>query len=190
MKKYFSALKDKVSFRSPPLNETASALSSNGNLLRDIMLYPDDDLINMKGFEIYDKMQTDAQVHACLSIKKFSVLSRGWKIHPASESQQDREVAEFVKFALMHIKGSVIDVLYNALDAIAKGYSIMEINYSLLDNPPYKGMVAISNIKSKNPVGFAFDTDEYLNIKNIISLPDRKKLNPEKFVIYSYMPKY
>lgn len=191
--------------RSPPMAETASARGSLGTLIGSIAPYNPDDLIGKRGYAVYDQMQRDAQVQACLMIKKFAVLSRGWEVHPASDSPADVRVAEFVRWALEDMRGSILDVLYNALDALAKGFSVMEINYRLIDREPYRGMIGLASIKSKDPSTFAFDTDEYLNVRGLKrtawaghspSPPQAGEgrgeggLRPDKFVVYSYNPRY
>lgn len=189
----------KLAFRrSPPLEETAPA-GAMASLIRSIVPYNPDDLIGKKGYAIYDRMQQDAQIQACLTIKKLAVLSRGWEVHPASDDPADIRVADFVRFALEDMRGSITDVLMNALDAVAKGFSVMEINYRIIDREPWLGMIGLASIKSKDPSGFTFDTDEFLNVRGLkkntwtatpSSLTGEKVLPAEKFVIYSYNPRY
>jgi phage gp29-like protein len=157
--------------------------------------YNPDDLIGKRGYGIYDQMQRDAQVQACLMIKKFAVLSHGWEVHPASNDPQDIRVANFVRWTLEDMRGSILDVLYNVLDALAKGFSVMEINYRLIENSPYADMVGLASIKSKDPSTFTFDTDEFMNVKSLrrtCGADGRGRENhpPEKFAIYSYLPRY
>jgi phage gp29-like protein len=195
--------------RSPPMGEVAAARTA-------LSLMPPcnpDDLVGKRGYTVYDQMQRDAQVQACLQIKKLSLLSRGWEVHPASDSPTDVRVADFVRFALEDMRGSILDVLYNALDAMAKGFSIMEINYRVVgsgqgtgNSGQWAGMVGLASIKSKDPATFAFDLDEFMNIRSLrregvpasalasgqkaarrIALP---QLPAEKFAIYSYCPRY
>lgn len=189
----------KLAFRrSPPLEETAPA-GAMASLVRSIAPYNPDDLIGKKGYAIYDRMQQDAQIQACLTIKKLAVLSRGWEVHPASDDPADIRVADFVRFALEDMRGSITDVLMNALDAVAKGFSVMEINYRIIDREPWRGMIGLASIKSKDPSGFTFDTDEFLNVRGLkkntwvatpFYLASEKVLPAEKFVIYSYNPRY
>jgi phage gp29-like protein len=150
-----------------------------------------DDLISSRGYEIYDRMQTDSQVRACLNIKKLSILSRGWQVNPASNDPQDIRIADFVRFCLADMRGSVIDMLYNILDAIAKGFSISEINYKIIEGGPYDGMIGLDSIKSKNPADITFESDKYLNMTGLWQgLGQENKLPPEKFLIYTYQSKY
>ena len=185
--------------RSPPMGELAQVRGVIGSALAGLLPYNPDDLIGKRGYAIYDQMQNDAQVRACMSIKKFAVLSKGWEVHPASDDPRDRAAADFVRFALADMRGSIQDVLYNALDALAKGFSVMELNYCVIDREPYKGMIGLASIKSKDPSTFVFDLDDYANIRSLgragagIAYPGptpKDALPPGKFVIYSYMPRY
>lgn len=186
--------------RSPPMEETASVRGSLASLVGSIMPYNPDDLIGKRGYSIYDQMQRDAQVQACLMIKKFTLLSRGWEVHPASDDPNDVRIADFVRWALDDMRGSILDVLYNALDAIAKGFSIMEINYRIIGREPYRGMIGLAGIKSKDPSTFNFDTDEFMNVRGLKRMglghgwPSQSAsdgaLSPDKFVVYSYNPRY
>lgn len=185
--------------RRPPLGEMATARGKFASVLTQITPYNPDDLIGRRGYAIYDQMQQDAQVQACLTIKKLAVLSRGWEVHPASNAPADVEVADFVRFVLEDMRGSILDVLYNVLDALAKGFSVLEINYRALDKEPYCGRIGFASIKAKDPSTFLFDTDEFLNVRGLKRTPDvsgtrfpkeRSALPVEKFVVYSYMPRY
>ena len=203
--------------RSPPMGELAQVRGVIGSALAGLMPYNPDDLIGKRGYAIYDLMQNDAQVRACMSIKKFAVLSKGWEVHPASGDPRDREVADFVRFVFADMRGAILDVLYNILDALAKGFSVMELNYRIIDREPYKGMIGLASIKSKDPSTFVFDLDDYANIRSlgrtgagtgVSGLQSRNQapasglnsrytldgansaLPPDKFAIYSYMPRY
>ena len=56
---------------------------------------PDDGLPG--GYATYRNMLLDPQVKACLTTKKFAVLSQGWAIHAASDAPEDQAVAAFVR---------------------------------------------------------------------------------------------
>lgn len=181
--------------RSPPEGEVAAARGAITSALGRVLPYNPDDLIGKRGYGVYDEMQRDAQVQACLTIKKLAVLSRGWEVHPASNAPGDMEVADFVRFALDDMRGSIVDVLFNVLDALAKGFSVLEMNYCAIEKAPYRGRVGLASIKAKDPSTFAFDTDEYLNVRGLTRVNSafhtpHSALPSEKFVVYSYMPRY
>jgi len=52
-------------------------------------------------YDVIDKMRNDGQVRAALSVIKLPILNADWKIEPASDSAQDREIAEFIHEDLM-----------------------------------------------------------------------------------------
>lgn len=166
-----------------------------------------------EGILTYRKMQHDPQIKACLSTKKFAVLSRGWEVHPASESVADVAVADFCRHCLNEMRGSVLDVLYDSMDALALGVAIQELNWRVChDGDKYPGMIGLQSIKAKDPAFFLFETDPFLNITRIRGLPaltspltgpGRGQYKPssisglaegelpvEKFVIYPYQPSY
>ena len=187
--------------------EIAAVQGGPRGLLAGMLAFNPDDLITRKGYAVYDQMQTDAQVAACLRIKKFAVLSKGWLVHPATGLTEDGEAAEFVRFCLDDMRGSVQDVLFNVLDAVAKGFSICEINYRTIERGRFAGKLGLASVKSKDPSLFTFDTDEYMNVRGLItkarngesakwdgigsvSRSEQDRLPIEKFIIYSYMPRY
>ena len=142
-----------------------------------------------QGFTTYRRMQNDPQVKACLSTKKFAVLSRGWEVHPADASPEAEAVAEFCRWTLADMKGSVLDTLYSVMDALALGVSMTEINYKLLGAGPHVGKIGLASLKAKNPEIFFFDVDSFLNV-HALRIAGGELLPPEKFLIYSYQPQY
>lgn len=164
------------------------------------LAYSQDSMPGGDGYLTYRKMQHDPQIKACLSTKKVAVLSRGWELHPATECEGDISVADFCRECLNNMQGSVLDVLYDALDALALGVSILELNWTLRAD----GLIGLASIKAKDPAFFLFDTDPFLNITSIRTLPaltvDVKTplggavaegiVPREKFIIYPYQPSY
>jgi phage gp29-like protein len=164
------------------------------------LAFAEDSLPGGQGFLTYRKMQHDPQIKACLSTKKVAVLSRGWEVHPASESPLDLEVGDFVRGCFNAMSGSVLDVLYDAMDALALGVSILELNWCLRED----GKIGLASIKAKDPAYFLFETDPFLNITAIRGLPAltvetkvvrgsalaEGLLPVDKFVIYPFQPSY
>ena len=174
----------------PVMRETLAALGSSVSVFG---AYNPDDLVTRKGYAIYDQMQTDAQVSACLNIKKFAVLSQGWEVHPCSDSAADREAAEFVRFCFQDMRGSILDALYKVLDAVGKGFSVCEISYKVIEDGPHRGRIGLAAIKAKDPSIVGFDVDDYLNVtglRDLRKMAGDDSLPAEKFVVYTYMPRY
>jgi phage gp29-like protein len=183
---------DKFGKKRAELDEVAAVCTRLASGAFRMPAYTSDDLLARKGFSIYDEMQKDAQVRSCLNTKKFAVLSRGWDILPASDEMTDVEIAQFVKFCLEDMRGSVQDVLFNVLDAIAKGFSVAELNWKIIPKGRYAGMIGIESIKPKDPQVFGFDMDEFLNIRQLVMALDGKVIHlpVDKFILYTYMPEY
>jgi len=187
-------LLERLRRRSPEAEELAAARRSLWT--RDGIFPPwsPDDLVRRKGLEIYDRMQTDSQISACLTTKKFAVLADGWSVVPASEDGRDAEAARFCRWALEEMRTCVQDVLYSVMDALAKGYSVCEMNFRRARTGPYRGLVILDSIKHKDPALFEFRTDAFLNVTGLVHAGDGegpgRELPREKFVLYTYMPSY
>ena len=141
------------------------------------------------GSRTYRRMLTDPQVKACISTKKFAALSQEWAVHAASDSDEDQQIAAFVRAALAGLRGSVLDTLYDLLDALAFGVSLVEINYRLIETGPYAGMVGLASLKSKDPSGFTFETDAFANVVALRGA-DGAAYPPDKFLRYAWLPLY
>lgn len=179
--------------RKPPvMQEIAAARSGLASSAFRLAAYSPDDLVTRKGFAVYDEMQNDAQVRSCLNTRKFAVLSKGWNVRPSSDSPEDVRVARFVEFCLHDMKGSVPEMLFKVLDAVAKGFSICEINYKVIGGGPFDGMIGLASVKSKDPAEFGFDLDQFLNVRGLThqGLSGQSRLPAEKFIVYTHMPVY
>lgn len=78
-----------------------------------------------KGLAIYDDLERDAWVYACLHKRKMAVIGRPWVIAPASPARLDRKAADLVKAQLEALDFDPL--CYALLDAILKGRSIGEV---------------------------------------------------------------
>lgn len=178
--------------KTPVMEEIAAAQTRLASSAFRLAAYSPDDLLNQKGLAIYDQMQKDSQVRSCLNTKKFAVLSQGWDVQPASDDPRDVEIAQFVRLCLDDMRGSLQDVLFASLDALAKGFSVQEINWKVIPDGRYAGMIGLESVKSKDPSAFGFDMDEFLNVRALtMTAPGFKAdLPTEKFILYTYMPAY
>ena len=171
----------------PPLEELAPV---NGvSLLGALSAFalPDDGVPG--GAQTYRRMLSDPQVKACLQTKKFAALSQEWAVHAASPSPEDQQIAAFVRTAFCTMRGSILDALYDVLDALAYGVSILEINYRLIETGPDAGRVGLASLKSKDPAGFTFELDPFANVIALRGL-DGASYPPDKFIRYCWLPQY
>lgn len=167
--------------------ESGAALSSKGVQ----RYYNPDDLVGKKGLEVYQSMKRDAQVKACLAIKKASVLGRGWEVLPVvADGERGKEVAAFCTWSLTEMKGSVLRLLSGVCDALSMGYSIHQMLWRVVPSGRWAGKWCIQSAKGKDPLLWAFDVDEYLNIVGLRHNQTDKVYAPSRFVVYSHTPEY
>ena len=177
----------------PPMGEMASSdelLYLSGKIIP----YNPDSLIGRKGFQMYDQMRIDDQVKACLTLKKFATLAPNFEIIPASNDDQDVEVADFVTYCFEKMQGSMMDYLLEIMTALDFGYSITEINYKQFETGPHAGKIGLKNLKTKAPYYYKFAVDEYSNLleKGIVYDKGGKELYYpiNKFLIFSYQKEF
>lgn len=161
--------------------------------------YNPDLLVRRKGgLTIYDEMRLDDEVKGAITLKKHAVLAPGWNIEPASDEENDEEIAEYVNYVFNKMQGSINDFLLQVLTALDYGYSITEIVWDIFDSGPYDGKVGIRALKAKKPHYYEFDTDDYSNLKPnglvqtgiLTSSTLEKHLPVNKFIIYVYQKEF
>ena len=159
-----------------------------------IIPYNPDTLVGRKGMQIYDAMRIDDMVKSSLTLKKFATLAPNFKILPASSSEQDEEIADFVNYCFENMNGSMNDALFQVMSALDYGFSVTEINYELFETGPYQQKIGLKNLKTKRPHFYKFEVDRYSNIKKkgLIYYYEgiEKKLPINKFLIFSYQQEF
>jgi len=173
--------------------ELARALGASTARALQYPLSGADSLARGQGYQIYDAMQADAQVRASLNVKKLGVLAAQWELVPDNDSQEACDIAEFIRFNFSYMTGSVISLLWKAMDCFAKGFSVLEQIYELREEQPYQGKFVLKAVKAKDPQLFGFDVDEFLNIKGLnLIVPGEvpTEMPRDKFILYSYNSRY
>ncbi len=153
----------------------------------------EDDLLAKHGFELYERMMTDAHIKACLNLKRLGILSVGWRVEPTDATPEAQQVRDFVEYNLRTMAGGVFSLLWRVLDALAKGYSVLEKLYAFRSLPAYGERWCLVGFKAKNPALFRFEVDAYRNVRALLlDAPDGRTLAlpREKFVLYAYNPRY
>jgi hypothetical protein len=145
--------------------------------------------------DLYDKMLLDAQVRASVNLLIYGIVGGGLEVYPASESASDRDVAKFIKDALLEeIEETPLltEVLPDMLSAMAVGNKICEIVW----NTPGESSLRVKEnkawtikrlkVKSREEVGFYVDAHK--NVIGIVGkLPIWAELPPHTFrSLYGY----
>lgn len=110
-------------------------------------------------YDLFNDMEDkDAHLYSVLQTRKNGILSKERKIIAASENPQDQEVARFVQESLFSIP-NFENSLMNLLDAIAKGFAVLEVIWAFSSNG-----LKISELKSRFQGRFIFDEQNQLKI--------------------------
>jgi phage gp29-like protein len=157
--------------------------------------YNPDDLVTKKGLYIYDKMKDDDTIKIGLLVKKTIMLAGTFDIEPASSSDKDKEICDFVKYCLFErLNMPFSKVLEQMLTAMDYGYSVTEKVFDYITgNPLYNGKMGIKKLLTRPPHGIDFKTDEWGNILYLRQYQYSsysKDLPVDKFIIHSYQKEF
>lgn len=131
----------------------------------EYLFYTVDDIIRKKGgFQEYRNMLNDDAVKAALWFKKILVYGRKWDVDPASDSETDGAVADFVTWNLKRAR--LKRIVRDALTALDYGFSYGEIIWELAT---YKGKpcIALKTIKFRDPEGARLYVDKHGNLVRV-----------------------
>jgi len=180
------------SFRNPPADfykelmsaETSLYASSTPNTYN-----PDTLAVRKGGLRIYDKMRKDDTIRACLSLKKYAVLSTGWSVDPAIEEEKDeginKEVAKFIESNFNLMNGSFDDILLQIMTAFDYGYSVTEKLFSVKENK-----IMLDMLKTRKPHGISFATDKFGNLLEDGVIQANNHFPSNKFIIFVNNPEF
>ncbi len=100
-----------------------------------------DKLLAERGIEVFDQMRrSDGHVKMLLNAVKNPIKSAKWVVQPASEDDQDMEIAEFIKFVLMEDIGTRTKkktfraFIEEALTVIEFGHVVFERVHKVVQN--------------------------------------------------------
>lgn len=149
--------------------------------LIDGMIQNPDGILRGKGgrMDVYKDLLRDDQVASCYQQRKKAMISAEWEVTPATDSAQDIEIADFVRYNLGKFPFDDISEKMQ-ISGVHFGYGVGEIIWAY-DKVVKK--IVIGNIKVRDrqrfkfgPGGELYLCDDYLN----------KQLMPrEKFWVFS-----
>ena len=106
-----------------------------------------DEVLRTQGISAYDDMEAkDPHVYAVYQTRKLAISLTPWLILPGSDSDRDLEIAEFVFTAIEDSKGPFSEDIKQLLDAIGKGFSILEIIWKYVEEGRWKGKYMIEEL--------------------------------------------
>ncbi|MFN3730147.1 MAG: DUF935 family protein [Fimbriimonadaceae bacterium] len=134
------------------------------------------------------QMQRDAMIQTALTIKKLGVLAAGYRIEPGDASATARRAATYIEGELNQMEGSPHGVMFAAMDAFARGWSIQELVFERRDH-----QVGLRAIRPKDPSLFGLKMSSAGRIEGVeLHLPGEtpRAVPRDRFVIYLYRPSY
>jgi phage gp29-like protein len=126
-----------------------------------IEILPYDEIIQRKGWGTYRQMLNDPQVSSTLQFKKIMVYGRKWDVQPASDDEADKEVAEFVRKALM--RANFKRLLRESLSCLQYGFSVGEKIWEL-GKMEGEDAILLKDIKFRDPEFMRVMTDKHGNV--------------------------
>lgn len=145
---------------------------------------PNPDIVLQKlglGISAYYDLDIDDQVSAALQLRKDNVKSMEWELNP---SRTREDIFLFVQNVVK--KWDMEKVIGEMLDAIAYGYSVMEIIWLQDSN----GYYYISSVVGKPPHWFKFDVNNRLRFMGRKYGAEGKILSNKKFTVVQNYPTY
>lgn len=131
---------------------------------------------------MFVRMQRDAQVRACLTTKRLSVLSEVAEVHPADASGAAARAAAVVEEQLNGCRGGIAGIVTGALDALAMGWAVGEYRWSLAG--------ALERIAWHDPRRFVLHGDDAGDVAGLELLDASLTFPAERFVLYTHQGRY
>lgn len=148
----------------------------------DVFLNTDPTLLSRgggKGLEIYEEIERDTEAYALFQKRKSTLIEREWEVIAGGENPRDLEAAEFVEKQLKRIPFDRI--CENLLDAILKGYSVVEIVWQR-----FEGKIIPLKIVSQEQRRFVFDEDWKPRLLTWTSMFKGEELPDRKFMVHRF----
>jgi len=148
----------------------------------DVFLNTDPTLLSRgggKGLEIYEEIERDTEAYALFQKRKSTLIEREWEVKAGGENPRDLEAAEFVEKQLKRIPFDRI--CENLLDAILKGYSVVEIVWQR-----FEGKIVPKKIVSQEQRRFVFDEDWKPRLLTWTSMFKGEELPDRKFMVHRF----
>lgn len=131
-----------------------------------------------KGVKLYEEIERDAHVFACLNKRKMAVISRPWEIVPASDSAIDQKAANVVRAQFSALNFDAICL--SLLDAINKGFSIGEVMWTRDGSE-----IVASEIRPRDQRRFLFGENYELRLKTRENMLPGEEMPERKFIVHS-----
>lgn len=109
-------------------------------------------LQGFNAYRTYSGMRMDATGSAILQSIALPIRSSRWYVDPASDSEQDVTMADFIHSQLFEFGSMGFDESIRlALGCLWAGFSAMELIYRYIDSGPFKGKIGWDSFQWRSP---------------------------------------
>lgn len=135
---------------------------------------------NGQGIALYDEVDRDDRAGAVLEARYDAVAGEDFEMQPASTSQRDKLIAQFVEdnFRAINLPAATKDIL----QSILYGYYGLEIMWS--QDPT--GQVKVALLKGRHPRRLLFDQEGNIRIRTKKDQLKGELVPDEKFIVLTY----
>ncbi len=135
------------------------------------------------GLDTFRRMEHDAQVRACLTTKRLSVLSETAEVRPGDSSVSAKRIADVVRAQLNALPGGIAGIVSGCLDALSMGYAVGELVYAEAGT--------LAAVRWHDPRRFAAVSGSFGDIDGVELLDGTPLLFPaSRFIWYTYQKRY
>ena len=137
--------------------------------------------------DYYEHMETNnPEIGSNFRTRRHQMLSYGWTVEPASSEEKDKEVAEFVKYALGHIEYEILEEsLRSLMYAIRDEFVALQIVPKIYNRGPWAGKAGLFWLKPINRISL----NPVLDNKRLKEFKIGQQVYPaEQFLIYKHEP--
>ncbi len=167
-----------------------------GGNRRSFEMVSADDLLTRKGWPVYREMTADDQIKAALWFKKTLICGRPFDIVPASESKEDKDVAQFIADNLREMDFKAI--LWEMCSAFEYGFSAGEILWEFDESGGKGPQLKLKDVKFRDPEWMFITVDTHGDIQDFVQKPPNTlgvgtneiHIPPEKMLHYAYQRQF
>jgi len=123
-------------------------------------VYNPDDLIGKKGIGVIDEMLRDEQIGPILEERKDDVVTAGIQVLPTGETPQEEDIADFLRWTMEDMHGSLARMLRELATADEYGMSASEITWKRITEGKWGGKIGIDAVRTRKPHNIEFEQDD------------------------------
>jgi len=137
-------------------------------------------------YKTIEQMELDPMIQTALTTKRLACLANEIEVTPADDTPRSLARAEFVQQAFERMEGTPHNILDNALDALARGWSVQELVFA-----EDQGRLWLQSVRPKMVSQFGMTINAFGAIQGLTLRTEEGRdleLPRSKFVLYRNHP--